>query len=225
MNISDLFSRLQLREIAASVLVHCLILCCLLFLLKEPRPKPPLVASLPLLTLVTPPTPPAQPVKAVARVAPPSQTSPPVFEQFAPLQEPEPSIPVEENPVSSTETPRETADRTQGSGQPSAPGPVLPVKISGATELDNTDFSPIATIKPAYPIIALRANIQGYVDVDLVVDERGRVETFSIVDIKGHPAFGDETAKVITRWRFPPPRINGKKVKLQYIYRVNFTLN
>jgi hypothetical protein len=28
-----------------------------------------------------------------------------------------------------------------------------------------------------------------------------------------------------TSWRFPPPRINGKKVKVNYVYRVNFSLD
>ena len=33
-----------------------------------------------------------------------------------------------------------------------------------------------------------------------------------------------ETAKIIGKWRFPPPRINGKKVKIRYLYTVNFRL-
>jgi periplasmic protein TonB len=100
-----------------------------------------------------------------------------------------------------------------------------PVAVGSVSMLDNTNFSPIFNPKPAYPVIALKANIQGYVDVELVVTPAGIIESFSIVKAAGHPAFGDETAKVIKRWRFPPPRINGKPAKIKYEYRVNFTLD
>lgn len=69
------------------------------------------------------------------------------------------------------------------------------------------------------------ARITGYVDVDLHIAENGVVESFSIATIKGHPAFGVETARVLPRWRFPPPRIGGKKCSVKYIYRINFVLD
>ncbi len=98
------------------------------------------------------------------------------------------------------------------------------VHVGSADVLDNVDYSPLYNPKPAYPPVALKAGIQGFVDVDLVINEFGRVEEFSLVKVAGHPDFGNETAKVIGKWRFPPPRINGKKVKIKYLYTVNFTL-
>lgn len=97
--------------------------------------------------------------------------------------------------------------------------------ISSEEELDNTGFSPLYNPKPAYPVMARKKRITGYVDLDLIINEKGKVINFAIVKSYGHPTFGEETAKVIRRWRFPPPRIKGKKVKVTYRYRVNFRLN
>jgi len=51
------------------------------------------------------------------------------------------------------------------------------------------------------------------------------VQQFSIASVSGHPAFGNEVAKVLRRWRFPPPRHKGKKVSVKYLYRINFKLD
>lgn len=98
-------------------------------------------------------------------------------------------------------------------------------RIGNTAELDNTSFEPLRNPKPDYPVVAQASQISGYVDVDLVINEQGKVETFIIVETRGHPSFTVETAKVLPRWRFPPPRIDGQKVRVQYRYRVNFTLN
>ena len=99
------------------------------------------------------------------------------------------------------------------------------IRIGSAQALDNVDYSPLYNPKPAYPPIALKAGIQGSVDVDLVINEFGRVEEFSIIKVNGHPSFRDETAKVVGKWRFPPPRVDGKKVKIKFLYTVNFKLD
>lgn len=101
----------------------------------------------------------------------------------------------------------------------------IPIQITSAEDLDNVEFEPLINIKPSYPAAALRNNITGYVDVDLYINEKGRVDRFALVNIHGHPAFGPACAKVLPKWRFPPPRKNGQKVKVRYIYRINFTLH
>lgn len=98
------------------------------------------------------------------------------------------------------------------------------IDVGSIKTLDNVNYTPLYNPKPAYPPIAIRAGIQGSVDVDLVINEFGRVEQFFIVKVEGHPDFGNETAKIIGKWRFPPPRINGKRVKIKYLYTVNFRL-
>ncbi len=99
------------------------------------------------------------------------------------------------------------------------------VRILSSSELDNTDFDPIFNPKPRYPLVALRNNIEGYVDVDLLITEKGRVEKISLFDVTGHPSFGGAVVKTVAKWRFPPPRLKGEKVRVKYVYRINFTLH
>lgn len=151
------------------------------------------------------------------------------------MQQPsEPALPhaatvaPEANPVPSTDATRDLSPSVPSTGGTPGPGTGeigVPVRIGSTGALDNVEFSPLYNPKPAYPPIALRAGIQGSVDVDLVINEFGRVEEFFIVNVVGHPLFGEETAKVIGKWRFPPPRVDGKKVRIKFLYTVNFKLD
>ncbi len=100
-----------------------------------------------------------------------------------------------------------------------------PARISSAKDLDNSNFSPVYNPKPTFPSIAKRAGSEGYVDVDLLINEEGRVDSYSVVSVFGHQSFAKELKKVLTKWRFPPPRMKGRKRKVKYIYRVNFVLH
>ena|GEM_PF-2463218 len=135
----------------------------------------------------------------------------------------------ETNPVPSANAPQEQPQAAPSTGAVSGPSGVgdigAPVRIGSIGNLDNVEYSPLYNPKPAYPPIALKAGIQGSVDVDLVINEFGRVDEFTIVNSIGHPLFGQETAKVIGKWRFPPPRVEGKKVKIKFLYTVNFKLD
>ncbi len=99
------------------------------------------------------------------------------------------------------------------------------VRILSTADLDNTDFNPLYNPKPKYPLVALRNDIEGYVDVDLIITEKGRVDKISLVEVSGHPSFRGSVVKAVAKWRFPPPRLKGKKVRVKYVYRVNFTLH
>jgi periplasmic protein TonB len=168
------------------------------------------------------------------RVALPASRPSPSRELTAPAAQPLPqisaapetapaqfSVPVA--PVHEESAQPDAQSTNPGSGPPGEKRSDV-VEIGSAKTLDNVDYSPLYNPKPAYPLLALRAGLQGFVDVDLVINEFGRVEEFSIVKVEGHPDFGNETAKIIGKWRFPPPRINGKKVKIRYLYTVNFRL-
>ena len=105
-------------------------------------------------------------------------------------------------------------------------GDVGVVSVSSPSLLDNVSYEPMGHCpKPKYPSIARRAKITGFVDTELLIDENGRVEEFSFSRVTGHPASGRETAKVLPKWWFPPPRIRGRKVRIRYRYRVSFELD
>ncbi len=107
--------------------------------------------------------------------------------------------------------PVETADRA--------------VTVTGAAQLDNVSFQPLFNPPPRYPEIARNGGIEGFADVELIIDSDGRIESYTVKRLSGHPSFGTETAAVIPRWRFPPPRKNGKAIRVRYVYRVWFRLD
>ncbi len=158
---------------------------------------------------------------------PPQKPQPPVKKppETAPVPKP---VPVAEAPVAPSVDNAVPADIV---AMPVAPRKKvikkapLPVRIQALDALDNTEFEPIFNPKPLYPEIALKNNIEGYVDVDLLVNEKGYIDTFTLANVVGHNLFGTETARVIPKWRFPPPRINGEKVKVKYVYRIKFKLD
>lgn len=165
---------------------------------KPPPPPPPRAATKP----TEEKTPEPQPVEQVA-----IPESPPL--ETAPVSEAPVDVPA---PPSASPAPVASAEN-------------VPQRIVSTQELDNVSFEPIFNPRPDYPVVAQQAGISGYVDVDLVINDNGTVRSFSIVSVKGHPAFGTETAKVLPKWRFPPPRIKGKKTSVNYLYRIRFTLN
>jgi TonB family protein len=221
------------RGAAASLLFHAGAIFVALFFFGM-RNRSEQYRRPPTFTLVnfTPPIPVSEPVKRAAAQRQ-SKTASPEQAQKPQVLESVPDL-TDKNPVPSVEpTVAEQVAASELSGSAtsdanSAGGSVdadQPVAVGSTTMLDNTNFTPIFNPKPAYPAIALKANIQGYADVELVVTSTGTIESFTILKAVGHPAFGEETAKVIRRWRFPPPRINGKPSKIKYDYRVNFTLD
>ncbi len=162
------------------------------------------------------PTPAPEPPKRVRRANEPKP---------APLEKSEP-VPATPAPVIVEETAVDQVVSATGSPAPApAAGADEPVRVASAAQLDNSSFDPIFNPKPAYPAIALSAGIEGHVDVDLFVNHAGRIDSFAILTAYGHQEFGTETARVLGRWRFPPPRIRGRKAKVIYRYRVNFKLD
>lgn len=105
-----------------------------------------------------------------------------------------------------------------------APKP-SPQIVENIKQLDNTDFNPIYNPKPRYPAIAREAGIEGYVVLELLINKKGRVESFSILKTFGHQRFGLEVAKVLKKWRFPPPMLNGLRTTVRYQYTIKFQLD
>ncbi len=145
-----------------------------------------------------------------------------------PIAEPEPEVaPVEESPISEAVADIAVGEPTEDTtvSEPVVDAQPSEVAISSPEVLDNTSFAPVFNPKPSYPVIARRNRITGYVELDLTISDEGRVIDYEIVRSYGHPMFGVETSKVISRWRFPPPRIDGQRVSVIYRYRVKFELN
>jgi len=217
----------RVRWIIAIVLPICIVLA-LIFFVKISFTSPQAVKPPPLelhYVVLEQPEEPEEPKpepkpKPVERVV--------VEPKPEPIAEPEPEVaPVEESPVSEVIADIAVGEPTEDTtvAEPVQQSEPSLVAISSAEILDNTSFAPVFNPKPNYPVIARRNRISGYVELDLTISEEGRVTDYEIVHSYGHPTFGTETSKVIGRWRFPPPRIEGRNVSVVYRYRVKFELN
>lgn len=75
---------------------------------------------------------------------------------------------------------------------------------------------------PTYPEIARRARTAGKVEVDVVVDESGKV--ISAQAISGPPSLRDAAVEAAKRARFSPTKLSGAAVKISGSINYNFSL-
>ena len=94
-----------------------------------------------------------------------------------------------------------------------------------SSSLDNADFKPFGNKKPVYPTLARKAGIEGWVKVKVLVDEKGKVLQYNVVDYYGHPSFKQATLDVAARWRFPAPTASSKRVRAWFTKKISFVLN
>ncbi len=80
----------------------------------------------------------------------------------------------------------------------------------------------ISLPQPAYPAMAKQIRIQGPVNVQILVDEQGRV--ISAQAVSGHPMLTSASREAAMRARFTPTVLNGQPVKVQGVITYNFVL-
>jgi TonB family protein len=237
--LNSLFHDLSLNySLIASCLIHGIVIAALMWITNRFYPNSPLkfpqtiiLVSFPTIekrNIKTPLTPQRVRTVPVAK----TNFSSAVSTSIEPKTTATSSSSSEMNPVASIksiqkefELDSSQSKNTSGSSSTTKEEGSTAFRIGSLRALDNVDFSPLYNPKPAYPPFALKAGIEGSVDVDLLINEFGRVEEFAIIKIFGHPSFGDEAAKVIGKWRFPPPRIKGKKIKIKYLYTIYFKID
>jgi TonB family protein len=76
--------------------------------------------------------------------------------------------------------------------------------------------------KPAYPAMARAAHASGTVEVEVVVDEEGKV--IAAQAISGHPLLHVAALKAAREATFIPVLVDGKPFKIAGIINYNFTL-
>ena len=76
--------------------------------------------------------------------------------------------------------------------------------------------------KPAYPALAKQARIQGPVNVQILVDETGKV--ISAQAVKGSPMLTKAAEDAARRARFTPTKLGDQPVKVQGVITYNFVL-
>jgi TonB family protein len=77
-------------------------------------------------------------------------------------------------------------------------------------------------VEPDYPSAALRAKVEGQVEVEITADERGIPVAFRI--LSGNPLFHAAVLKVLPDWRFDRVLKEGRPVRAIYRMAIRFTI-
>jgi protein TonB len=107
---------------------------------------------------------------------------------------------------------------------PAPPPPPAPVEAPKAVRVGGDIQAPalVARIEPKYPLIALKAQIQGLVILEAEVDAEGRVTGVRILRSGG---ILDEAAlEAVKQWRYSPLSLNGRAVPFVVAVTVAFRL-
>jgi len=103
---------------------------------------------------------------------------------------------------------------------PPPPDPPKPPKIISKGPITGLAIS---LPKPVYPIMAKQIHLQGQVNVQVVVDEFGRV--VSAKAVSGHPLLIIEAQRAALQAKFSPTKIGDQAVKVSGVITYNFVLN
>ena len=69
---------------------------------------------------------------------------------------------------------------------------------------------PVRKVEPIYPPSAKNALIEGTVGLELIITEKGIVETAKIIKSSGHEEMDSNALKAIYKWKFKPGRDENK---------------
>ena len=103
--------------------------------------------------------------------------------------------------------------------------PPAPRPVKTKTEIVSSRLlvsKAVSLPQPAYPTMARQIRIQGAVNVQILVDEQGRVISAQVVS--GHPLLRASSKDAAMRARFTPTVLNGQAVKVQGVITYNFVL-
>ena len=82
------------------------------------------------------------------------------------------------------------------------------VRIPQPTAMSNVT----SKVAPAYPPVARQLRLTGDVEVDVTIDEEGKVEDAKVV--KGNAVFSAATVDAVKKWAFKPIQVQGKASKV-----------
>lgn len=102
---------------------------------------------------------------------------------------------------------------------PPAPVPREPVRVGGELKAPAL----IERIEPDYPLLAVRAQVQGVVILEAVVDRQGRVEDVRV--LRSIPLLDPAAIAAVWQWRYSPLFLNGKPERFVLTVTVSFSLS
>jgi protein TonB len=174
--------------------------------IPAPAPPPLAVAEAPLpsLKVSAPPKPP--PPRQVTPKAPPPKQPPPAAAPVPTPAQPTGSEAAEARPAAAPQA-------AGGEGRGYA--------------MDQVDTVPavIGQPRPAYPYRARRRNIEGWVKIRFLVDQRGRVNDLTVLQSSPQGVFEAAVRDAVPRWRFRPGIRAGQAVDVWVETTIQFELD
>lgn len=80
-------------------------------------------------------------------------------------------------------------------------------------------------VKPGYTAAAMRAKIQGSIEMQTVVDQDGKPGAITVTkSLDKEHGLDDKAVEALKQWRFEPGRKDGKAVSVQVSVLMTFTL-
>jgi protein TonB len=81
----------------------------------------------------------------------------------------------------------------------------------------------LRTIMPEYPVELQQQRVTGTVRLQVLIDEQGNVTVEKVLS-GPHRTLEQNARQAVSRWRFEPPRKDGKPVRARYIQPIPFDL-
>lgn len=88
-----------------------------------------------------------------------------------------------------------------------------------------TELTLVRYVPPDYPSLAIRREIEGYVDVIFTVTTSGETADVEIVSGEKQNYFEKSTVEAVEQWRFEPRLFNGQAVNQRVSFRLDFKLH
>jgi protein TonB len=151
-------------------------------------------------------------IERIPKPAPPPRPKPPPEERPPEIEPAE--APIEAEPEPETVGDVLSSDTMKDSFED---------RIYAVSELDG----PVEKIKgdePEYPQLALKAEIEGFVKLMLLIDRDGSVAQCQVLKVEGYKGFANEAVKAVKRWKFKISRVNGRPVQINYLLPIRFQL-
>jgi protein TonB len=101
-----------------------------------------------------------------------------------------------------------------------ASGPAVPVVGSG--ELVKAP-EVVSRVEPGYPDVDRRAGVQGEVEIEVVIDETGKVAETRVLRAPSR-TLGEAVREAVAQWRFTPSVQDGRPVRVTFPVLVNMKL-
>jgi len=115
-----------------------------------------------------------------------------------------------------------TVVRVETDSKPPEPPPVVKPPSTHRVTSSVLIAKVISLPQPAYPAMAKQIHVSGAVNVQILVDEQGKV--ISAQTVTGHPLLVGAARDAALRARFTPTILNGQPVKIQGVITYNFVL-